>query len=205
MANGLYTWGFRGASLVRVVSRLRASGTPLESLPVLCRAGFWVLLLPLGLGLLGWLWPTTDRHRHCGQERGHRRQQGRAGRRPGWNSVTGDTAGAGGAGGAAVARGGAGGSAGAAGWGGQGGTGGTGPMLSPVSPPPCDAIGAEPTIPAACATVLATKTVTAGQPSDETLDTAAIQAAITACPVGQAVRLADRRRQDRDSCRRGSR
>ena len=59
-----------------------------------------------------------------------------------------------------------------------------------MSPPPCDAIGAEPTIPAACATVLATKTVTAGQPSDETLDTAAIQAAITACPAGQAVRLA---------------
>jgi polygalacturonase len=63
-------------------------------------------------------------------------------------------------------------------------------MLSPVSPPPCDAIGAEPTIPGACATVLATKTVTAGNPSDETLDTAAIQTAIDACPAGKAVRLA---------------
>ena len=38
--------------------------------------------------------------------------------------------------------------------------------------------------------MLATKTVTNGVPSDETLDTAAIQAAINACPVGQAVRLA---------------
>jgi polygalacturonase len=45
-------------------------------------------------------------------------------------------------------------------------------------------------MPTACATVLATKTVTGGEPADETLDTAAIQAAITACPAGQAVRLA---------------
>jgi polygalacturonase len=63
-------------------------------------------------------------------------------------------------------------------------------MLSPVAPPACDAIGAEPTIPTACATVLATKTIASGSPSDETLDSPAIQAAITACPSGQAVRLA---------------
>jgi polygalacturonase len=54
----------------------------------------------------------------------------------------------------------------------------------------CDAIGSEPTIPDACATVTATKTVTAGLPTDETtLDTPAIQAAIDGCTVGQAVRL----------------
>jgi len=87
---------------------------------------------------------------------------------------------------------GSGGSAGVAGGGrgGAAGTGGTGGMLSPIAPPACDAIGAEPTIPTACATILATKTVTAGEPSDEILDSATIQAAITACPVGQAVRLA---------------
>jgi polygalacturonase len=55
----------------------------------------------------------------------------------------------------------------------------------------CDDIGTEPVIPAACATVLATKTLTAGIPTDEsTLDTQAIQAAINACPAGQAVKLA---------------
>jgi polygalacturonase len=74
--------------------------------------------------------------------------------------------------------------------GGRGGAGGSGGTPSPIAPPACDAIGPEPTIPPACATVLATKTVTDGSPSDETLDTDAIQAAITACPVGQAVRLA---------------
>jgi polygalacturonase len=63
-------------------------------------------------------------------------------------------------------------------------------MLSPVAPPACDAIGAEPTIPTTCATVLATKTLAGGIPSDETLDSTAIQTAITACPAGQAVRLA---------------
>jgi polygalacturonase len=60
----------------------------------------------------------------------------------------------------------------------------------PVNLPSCDAIGSEPTIPQACATVLATKTIVNGEPSDETLDTATINAAITACPVGQSVRLA---------------
>jgi polygalacturonase len=106
----------------------------------------------------------------------------------------GTAGGAGGTGG--VAAGGMGGATGAAGTGGsvgaggRGGTTGAGGTLAPISPPPCDAIGAEPTIPPACATVLATKTVTDGKPSDEALDTAAIQTAITACAVGQAVRLA---------------
>ena len=72
---------------------------------------------------------------------------------------------------------------------GRGGAGGAGGTLPPIAPPPCDAVGAEPTIPLACATVLATKTMTNGSPSDEILDTPAIQAAITACPAGQAVRL----------------
>ena len=93
--------------------------------------------------------------------------------------------------GGAPAGAGGGGIAGAAGGGGgRGGAGGTGGALSPIAPPACDAIGAEPTIPPACATVLATKTVANGSPSDEILDTAAIQAAITACSAGQAVRLA---------------
>ena len=58
--------------------------------------------------------------------------------------------------------------------------------------PSCDAIGSEPTIPPACATVMATKTLTSsGIPADEsTLDTAAIQSAIDGCTPGQAVRLA---------------
>jgi hypothetical protein len=94
-----------------------------------------------------------------------------------------DTAGTGGA----SAAGGTGGSARNGGTTGAGGTAGT---LSPVAPPACDALGPEPTIPTACATLLATKTLVAGSPSDETLDSAAIQAAITACPAGQAVRLA---------------
>ena len=93
----------------------------------------------------------------------------------------------GGAAGGGMAGAGAGIGGAAAGMGGAGATGGT---LPPIAPPACDAIGAEPTIPPACATVLATKTVTNGSPSDEILDTAAIQAAITECPVGQAVRLA---------------
>jgi polygalacturonase len=104
--------------------------------------------------------------------------------------VEGGSAGVGG--GAAGAGGGAAGTGGtsAGGGGGRGGTTGAGGTLSPIAPPACDAIGDEPTIPPACATVLATKTVTNGIPSDETPDTAAIQTAITACPAGQAVRLA---------------
>ena len=99
------------------------------------------------------------------------------------------SAGRGGSGGAA-GRGGTGGSAGSAGsTGSAGSSGGTAGTLSPIAPPACDAIGNEPTIPAVCATVMATKTVTNGVPSDETLDSTAIQTAITGCPVGQAVRL----------------
>jgi polygalacturonase len=66
-------------------------------------------------------------------------------------------------------------------------------------PTSCDDIGSEPVIPPPCTTVLATKTVAAGASTtdaDETaLDTDAIQAAINACPAGQAVKLvADGRR-----------
>jgi polygalacturonase len=64
----------------------------------------------------------------------------------------------------------------------------TGPVLPTAS---CDAIGTAPTLPATtCATVMATKTVTNGIPTDEsTLDTVAIQSALDTCPAGQAVRL----------------
>jgi polygalacturonase len=61
-------------------------------------------------------------------------------------------------------------------------------------PTSCDDIGSEPVIPPACTTLLATKAVAPGAAtSDEdeaTLDTAAIQAALDACPSGQSVRLA---------------
>jgi polygalacturonase len=58
-------------------------------------------------------------------------------------------------------------------------------------PTSCADIGPEPTIPAACATVNATKVSTNGTLSDEAaLDTKAIQAAIDACPAGQSVKLA---------------
>lgn len=60
----------------------------------------------------------------------------------------------------------------------------------PDIPTSCDDIGVEPTIPEACATLTATKTVDAnGKPIDETLDTLVIQAAIDTCAAGQAVRL----------------
>ncbi|MGA7742008.1 MAG: glycosyl hydrolase family 28 protein [Polyangia bacterium] len=50
---------------------------------------------------------------------------------------------------------------------------------------------AEPTIPPACTTLTATQNVPAGGVPDETsLDTSAIQKALTACPSGQAVKLA---------------
>jgi polygalacturonase len=124
---------------------------------------------------------------------------GNGGGYPGGGGVLGAGTGSGGAGagggGAGTMDGGAGDAAADAGGAGgaiagAGGAAGVGGMLSPIAPPACDAIGDEPTIPTACATVLATKTVTGGEPSDETLDTAAIQAAIAACPAGQAVRLA---------------
>jgi polygalacturonase len=101
--------------------------------------------------------------------------------------MAGSGAGTGGSAAGSGGRGGTGGSVGAAGTMGTAGTAGT---LSPIAPPACDALGPEPTIPTACATVLATKTLIGGSPGDETLDSPAIQAAITACPSGQAVRLA---------------
>jgi polygalacturonase len=59
-----------------------------------------------------------------------------------------------------------------------------------AAPASCDALGPEPTIPPACATLVATKTVAAGIPADDsTLDTKTIQAAIDGCAAGQAVRL----------------
>jgi len=49
---------------------------------------------------------------------------------------------------------------------------------------------AEPTIPAACATLKATQNVpSGGVPSETSLDTSTIQAALTACAAGQAVKL----------------
>jgi polygalacturonase len=49
---------------------------------------------------------------------------------------------------------------------------------------------AEPTIPPACATLLATQTVAAGTlPSEASLDTSAIQKALNGCASGQAVKL----------------
>jgi len=103
------------------------------------------------------------------------------------------------------------GGAGQPGSGGAGGAGGAGetpadaqttvpearvdtPMDMPdaaVFPYSCNDLGPEPTIAPACATITATKTITAGKPTDETtLDTALIQSAISACPAGQSVQLA---------------
>jgi polygalacturonase len=87
----------------------------------------------------------------------------------------------GGSGGAAVGGAGAGGGAGSAGSAGS----------ATNYPTTCADLGKEPIIPAACATLTATKSAPGGVFTDETaLDTAAIQAAITACPAGQAVKLA---------------
>jgi polygalacturonase len=108
---------------------------------------------------------------------------------------TGGRGGSGGGGGAGGSTGGAGGSTGGAS--GSGGTVDAGPADS--GPPDAgvfsttcdDVLGSEPTIPTACATVLATKTSNNGTLTDEsTLDTQAIQDAINSCPTGQAVRLA---------------
>ena len=67
-------------------------------------------------------------------------------------------------------------------------------VVTKIYPTSCDDIGAEPVIPPAYATLLATKTVVPGDAtadSDETsLDTRTLQAAIDACPAGQSVRLA---------------
>lgn len=74
------------------------------------------------------------------------------------------------------------------------GTGGNG--MTPddgvvIQPPSCDDLGAEPTIPDPCVTLMAEKASAAGTLTDEaTLDTQRIQAAIDACPAGQSVKLA---------------
>ncbi|MEO8901362.1 MAG: glycosyl hydrolase family 28 protein [Polyangiaceae bacterium] len=86
------------------------------------------------------------------------------------------------------------GGAGAAGKGGSGGSGGgsggSGALVGKY-PTTCEALGAEPVIPPACATLMATKKAPGGALSDETtLDTQQIQAAIDTCPMGQAVKLA---------------
>jgi polygalacturonase len=58
-------------------------------------------------------------------------------------------------------------------------------------PTTCEDLGTEPVIPPACATLMATKSAPGGVLTDEaTLDSVAIQAAITACPSGQSVKLA---------------
>jgi polygalacturonase len=97
------------------------------------------------------------------------------------------TAPSGAAGQAGVSAAGAPGQAGAAGASSAAGVSGA---AGAAATPSCDALGPEPTIPPACATVTATKTIAAGVPSDEaTLDTAAIQKAIDGCGAGKAVRL----------------
>jgi polygalacturonase len=66
----------------------------------------------------------------------------------------------------------------------QASDGGLGTCAGDTSLPP------EPTIPPACTTLTATQQVAAGGVADESkLDTSAIQAALTACPSGQAVKL----------------
>src|SRR5580658_2037350 len=91
---------------------------------------------------------------------------------------------------------------------GSGGTGGDGPAAtgsdvatgsdaisgSDASTGACGAgdtnLPAEPTMPAACATLHATQNVAAdGVPSETSLDTSAIQAALESCASGQAVKL----------------
>jgi hypothetical protein len=160
----------------------------LQSLPVMCRGVFFLLVIsPLGLACSGGYGPqpsgTGGWYTTAGAAGTHGAAAGQGG-----DSATGG--GSAGTGGGTAGMGGAAGTTNAAGTTGTGGAGGTAGMLSPIAPPACDAIGPEPTIPAACATLLATKTLVSGSPSDETLDSAAIQAAITACPAGQAVRLA---------------
>jgi polygalacturonase len=95
----------------------------------------------------------------------------------GASGVSGASGSSGGSAGAAAAGAGAGNSAGAAG-------------ATPY-PTTCDNLGPEPVIPAACTTLMATKSAPGGVLTDEAaLDTAQIQAAIAACPSGQAVKLA---------------
>ena len=84
-----------------------------------------------------------------------------------------------------------GGAGGAGSAGASGGVAGNGGASTSKYPTTCDALGAEPVIPPACATLMATKNAPSGVLSDETaLDTQQIQAAINTCPMGQAVKLA---------------
>jgi polygalacturonase len=70
------------------------------------------------------------------------------------------------------------------------GTGGTGTGVTGACGAGDANLPAEPTIPPACATLMATFAATPGTPpSEATLDTARIQAALTGCAAGQAVRL----------------
>src|SRR5579871_1968175 len=102
----------------------------------------------------------------------------------GQSGSTGGAAGAGAAGGAAGSGVGGNGTGGGAAGSGGAGTGGN----------PCAMIDAtlpkEPTIPAACTTLMASFAVTAGTPpSESSLDTARLQTALNGCGQGQAVRL----------------
>jgi polygalacturonase len=115
------------------------------------------------------------------------------------------TAGATGTNGGASAMGGAGNTAGSAGKAGNSGAGGSsggsagttgaaGSAGSTGTTTGCGAgdtnLPAEPTIPAACKTLEATHNVTGnGSPSETALDTATIQAALSSCTAGQAVKL----------------
>jgi polygalacturonase len=65
------------------------------------------------------------------------------------------------------------------------------PSDASTFPYSCNDLGPEPTLPPACTTLVATRTLTNGKPTDEsTPDTKLIQDAINACPPGQSVKLA---------------
>src|SRR5450432_3420933 len=119
----------------------------------------------------------------------------------GTNQGTGVTTGSGGATGTGGS---AGTSAGANGGGGSGGSGGAvagasgagtgGAAGAPASANPCATIDstlpAEPTIPVACTTLVASFAIVAGTPpSESSLDTSRIQTALSGCASGQSVRL----------------
>src|SRR5450432_338016 len=120
----------------------------------------------------------------CGSNNGSVDAAGAAGQ-----SGAAGTSGSAGTGGVAGTSGGATGAGGSAGKGGAAGTGAAGAAASGCAnidstlPP-------EPTIPAACATLMASFAAVAGTtPSESSLDTARIKAALQTCPVGQAVKL----------------
>ena len=98
-------------------------------------------------------------------------------------SSTGSGASSSGSTGSGASSGSTGSSSGTTGDGGGSGSGGACGAGDPNLPP-------EPTIPLACATVQASQNVAAdGVPSETSLDTSRIQAALSACPAGQAVKL----------------